>query len=149
MSVGAIESKFYAQLVKGLGLDEQLLHRQHDRAHWPKARAAIGEVFATQPREHWATLFAGTDACAYPVLELGEIPDDPHVAARGSVTVGPAGATGAVSVAPAPRLSETPGAAGETVAVTRAAQLAVLSARGVDTADVEKYQASGALHLAP
>src|SRR5438445_503304 len=74
MSVGAIESKFYAQLVKGLGLDEQLLHRQHDRAYWPVARAAIADVFATRPRDHWAALFAGTDACAYPVLELGEVP---------------------------------------------------------------------------
>jgi alpha-methylacyl-CoA racemase len=146
MSVGAIESKFYAQLVEGLGLDERLLHRQHERSDWPAARATIAAVFATQPRDHWAGVFAGSDACAYPVLDLLEIAADPHVAARGSVV---ADGGGVPHVAPAPRLSDTPGAAGATLPVTRTAQLAVLAARGIAAGDIDAYQASGALHLAP
>jgi len=144
VSVGAIESKFYAQLLDGLGLDRELMSRQHERAHWPTARAAIAQVFGTRPRDHWAAVFAGTDACVYPVLELAETPADPHVAARGSVrsadAMGP-------QVTPAPRLSETPGTAGPLRPVTRAAQQELLAALGIDAEHVRRYQKSGALHL--
>jgi alpha-methylacyl-CoA racemase len=145
MSVGSIEGKFYAQLLDGLGLDGTLLERQHDVAAWPAARAAIAAVFASQPRSHWTAVFTGTDACAYPVLDLDEIAADPHVAARGSVQLD---AQGRPQVAPAPRLSETPGVARPSAEVTRAAQLAVLAERGVEDVDIERFQASGALHLA-
>jgi alpha-methylacyl-CoA racemase len=146
MSVGSIESKFYAQLLKGLGLDESLLARQHDRSSWAADRAAIGAVFATRPRAHWVEVFAGTDACAYPVLDLDEIAADPHMAGRGSVTVD---AQGVPRVRPAPRLSETPGAPGEPPVTTGAAQRAVLAARGICDSDIEQFQASGALYLNP
>jgi alpha-methylacyl-CoA racemase len=145
MSVGAIESKFYAQLVKALDLDDGFLHRQHDRAHWPADRAALAAVFATRPRDDWAEHFAGTDACAYPVLELAEVARDPHVAARGSVVIDEAGRP---HVRPAPRLTETPGAAGEPPQLTSAAQLAILADRGISTVDIERYRGTGALHLA-
>jgi alpha-methylacyl-CoA racemase len=145
MSVGSIETKFYAELVAGLGLDGALVERQYDRTHWPSDRAAIAAAFAAQPREHWTKLFAGTDACTYPVLDLHEIADDLHVAARGSVT---RDADGQPQVAPAPRLSETPGIGGAVVPVTRQAQLDVLGAAGLDSADIERYQSAGALHLA-
>lgn len=145
MSVGSIEGKFYAQLVAGLGLDASLVERQHDREFWPADRGAIAAVFVSRSRAHWTALFAGTDACVYPVLDLGEIAADPHVAARGSVTVD---ADGHPQVAPAPRLSETPGIPGPTSAATRRAQLEILDQRGVGADDIERFQASGALHLA-
>jgi alpha-methylacyl-CoA racemase len=89
-------------------------------------------------------VFAGTDACVYPVLELAETPADPHVAARGSVR--PDDAMGP-QVTPAPRLSETPGTAGPLRPVARAAQQELLGALGIDAEDVRRYQESGALHL--
>lgn len=146
VSVGCIESKFYAQLIKGLGLDEGLLAGQYDRSTWPGVKARIAAVFAGQPREHWAGLFAGSDACVYPVLEMGEIATDPHMAARGTVTVG---ADGVPDVRPAPLLSETPGFAGSLPAITGANQRELLAARGVTDAEIAQYQGSGALHLAP
>src|SRR5487761_1652030 len=146
MSVGSIESKFYAQLLDGLGLGRELLAAQYDRAQWPAARAAIAQVFATRPRDHWAAVFAGTDACAYPVLELAETASDAHVAARGSVRTD---GTGRPHVAPAPRLSETPGIAGEPRPAGRAAQCELLASRGIGADDITQYQKSGALHLPP
>lgn len=146
MSVGSIESKFYAQLIKVLGLAEEFLARQHDRTSWAADRAAIAEVFASQPREHWVEVFAGTDACAYPVLELAEIAADPHMAERGSVTVD---GSGAATVLPAPRLSETPGTPGPAPTITGAQQRAVLAARGIGDAEIEEFVACGALYLAP
>lgn len=144
ISVGSIESKFYAQLLDGLGLDRELLTRQHDRAHWPIARAAIARVFASRPRDHWAAVFAGTDACVYPVLDLAETAADSHVAARGSVRVDDAGRP---HVMPSPRLSETPGIAGELRLADRAAQCELLTSRGIGAGDIKRYQESGALHL--
>lgn len=146
VSVGAIESKFYAQLLAGLGLDRELLSRQHERAHWPAARTAIAQVFLTQPRDHWAAVFAGTDACVYPVLELAETPADPHVNARGSVRPDDAGGP---QVSPAPRLSETPGSAGPLRPVSRGAQRELLASLGIGAEDVRRYQDCGALHLPP
>jgi alpha-methylacyl-CoA racemase len=144
MSVGSIEGKFYAQLLDGLGLGHDLLARQHDRAHWPAARAAIAQVFATRPRDHWVAVFAGTDACAYPVLELAETASDAHVAARGSVQLD---AAGHPHVTPAPRLSETPGIAGQSRPCGPAEQRELLTSRGIGAGDIAKYQESGALHL--
>jgi alpha-methylacyl-CoA racemase len=146
VSVGSIESKFYAQLLDGLGLDRELLGRQHDCAHWPAARAAIAQVFATRPRDHWAKVFAGTDACVYPVLELAETPADPHVAARGSVQWDDAGGP---QVRPAPRLSATPGTPGPLRPVSRTTQRELLAALGIGAEDVRRYSESGALHLPP
>jgi alpha-methylacyl-CoA racemase len=146
ISVGSIESKFYAQLLDGLGLDRDLLSRQYDRAHWPAARAAIGQVFATRPRDHWVKVFSGTDACVYPVLELAEISADPHVAARGSVAPG---IGQEARVAPAPRLSETPGIAGAPQPSDRAAQSLLLESRGISADEIARYQQTGALHLPP
>lgn len=145
MSVGSIESKFYAQLLKGLDLDESYLQRQHDRTHWAADRAAIAAVFATRPRDHWARLFAGTDACTYPVLDLDEVAHDPHVNERGSVV---RTADGTPVVSPAPKLSETPGSIGPAPQPTREAQLAILAGHGISAHDIEGYRESGALHLA-
>jgi alpha-methylacyl-CoA racemase len=32
------------------------------RAEWPGIERRLAETFASQPREHWTSLFAGTDA---------------------------------------------------------------------------------------
>ncbi len=146
VSAGSIEGKFYAQLVKGLGLDESVLASQYDRSTWPKTRADIAAVFATRTRDEWTAVFAGSDACVYPVLELGEIADDPHMRHRGTVTRGPGGAP---VVRPAPMLSETPGAPGPAPEVSGAKQRALLGARGIGDDEIEQYEQSGALHLAP
>jgi alpha-methylacyl-CoA racemase len=146
VSVGSIESKFYAQLLDGLGLDHDLLSRQHDRAHWPLARASIAQAFGSQPRDHWAAVFAGTDACVYPVLDLAETARDVHVAARGSVRTDDAGRP---QVRPAPRLSETPGTPGRPGRFDRAGQCELLASRGIGAEDIKRYQESGALHLPP
>lgn len=143
VSVGSIEGKFYAQLLDVLGLERELLNRQYDRAHWPAARAAIARVFATRPRDHWETVFAGCDACVYPVLDLAETARDAHVVARGSIQMD----SGQPHVQPAPRLSETPGIAGQRRPAGRASQCELLSSRGFDAGDIERYQKSGALRL--
>ncbi len=107
VAVGAIEPKFYAALLQGLGLAAAALPPQHDEARWPELRAAFARTFATRTRDEWTAVFAGTDACVAPVLTFGEAADDPQARARGAfVTM-----DGIVQPAPAPRFSRTPGAA--------------------------------------
>ena len=105
MSVGAIEPKFYAALVEGLGLAGEALTRQNDRAGWPQLRARFTTVFKSKTRAQWTEVFAGADACVAPVLTFSEARAFPHNAGRGTFTeVG-----GIPQPAPAPRFSRTPG----------------------------------------
>lgn len=106
VSVGAIEPKFYDELVDALGLDRDQMYPQHDRAQWPVRKERIAQVIKTRTRAEWAELMTGRDACFAPVLAPGEAPTHPHNRARGSfVEVG-----GDLQPAPAPRFSRTPAA---------------------------------------
>jgi alpha-methylacyl-CoA racemase len=103
VAVGAIEEKFYAALLAGLGLGDEELPGQHDRAGWPALRARFAEVFAGRTRDEWAEVFAGTDACVTPVLSFAEVPAHPHLAARATIVE----RDGVPQAAPAPRFSRT------------------------------------------
>lgn len=81
-AIGAIEPQFYAELLAKLGLDAANLPAQNDTSRWEELRTAFTEVFKTKSRDEWAALFAGSDACATPVLAFGEVLDEPHVTAR-------------------------------------------------------------------
>lgn len=97
VAVGAIEPKFYGAMMRGLGLDPADWP-QDDASSWDGAVQAIGARFATAPRDHWTRIFAGTDACVTPVLDLAEAPADPHMQARRAFQA--AGARTAPSVPP-------------------------------------------------
>lgn len=104
VSVGPLEPPFFAQFLDLLGLSEWA-NAQNDRTRWPELAGAFARVFASQPRDHWTALFAGTDACVAPVLTAEEAPLHPHNAARGTWVEH----DGLVQAAPAPRFSRTPG----------------------------------------
>jgi len=82
IAVGAIEPQFYAELLNGLGLDSADLPDQNDVSRWPELRARLAEVIAAKDRDHWAKVFADTDACVTPVLAFGEVDTDPHITER-------------------------------------------------------------------
>ncbi len=101
VSVGAIESHFYAALLTGLGLDAAAMPHQMDQAKWPETAARFAEIFASRTRDEWCAVFDGTDACVAPVLSLGEAAEHPHNRARQLLIADTAGKT---EPAPAPRL---------------------------------------------
>ncbi|MFN4100675.1 MAG: CaiB/BaiF CoA transferase family protein, partial [Pararhodobacter sp.] len=73
VSVQCLEAKFYAQFLSLLSLSEDPdFSRQFDSASWPRASERLTTIFATQPRDHWTALFAGSDACVAPVLSPAE-----------------------------------------------------------------------------
>ncbi|SAL20537.1 L-carnitine dehydratase/bile acid-inducible protein F [Caballeronia peredens] len=104
MAVGAVETRFYAELLGKLGLAGASLPKQHDRAGWPVLREAFTRAFASRTRDEWCITFAGSDACVAPVLKFSEAPMHPHHRARGSFVE----VEGVVQPAPAPRFSATP-----------------------------------------
>ena len=84
ITVQALEAKFYAIFLDRLGLSEDPdFLRQNDKALWPDLSARLEAIFATEPRDHWAALFDGLDACVAPVLPPVQSVADPHIAARG------------------------------------------------------------------
>jgi alpha-methylacyl-CoA racemase len=103
VAVGALEAKFYAELMDGLRLDPAQWPQQ-DRSLWPRQREVMAEVFRGGTREHWVTVFSDREACVTPVNTFGEAADSAHLRARSTfVEWG-----GLVQPAPAPRLSDSP-----------------------------------------
>lgn len=107
MAVGAIEGRFYRELVDGLGLDVEELPERNDTARWPETRARFAEVFRSRTRDEWTRIFEGRDACVSPVLGLDEVETHPHHRARAFLSR----SDGMIQPNPAPRLSDTPGRA--------------------------------------
>jgi alpha-methylacyl-CoA racemase len=105
LAVAALEPQFHAELCARLELDPAEWP-QHDRAAWPEQKARLAALLATRERDDWVALFADSDACVAPVLDLDEAPEHPHNLARSTFV----DAFGVRQPAPAPRLSRTPGA---------------------------------------
>src|SRR5262249_58330067 len=55
MAVGALEPKFYGELLARLGLDEAGLPAQYDRSGWPELRARFTEAFAGRTQDRKST----------------------------------------------------------------------------------------------
>lgn len=103
VAVGSIEPQFFAELLARLGLDPAGLPEQNDRSRWPELRAKLTEAFAAHNRDHWAKVFADSDACVTPVLAFGEVEADSHITERNTFyQVG-----GHLQPMPAPRFSRS------------------------------------------
>jgi alpha-methylacyl-CoA racemase len=82
MAVGAIEERFYLELLKGLGLKITSVPPRSDSGRWPELAASFQRCFITQTQAHWAHHFESLDACVTPVLGLKQTQTDPlHEAA--------------------------------------------------------------------
>lgn len=103
VSIGPIEPKFLAELLRRMDLDPATLGPQGDRSRWPQARETLAAAFRTATRDEWCRRLEGTDACFAPVLSWTEAPAHPHLRARGTFV----DVDGVVQPAPAPRFSRT------------------------------------------
>jgi alpha-methylacyl-CoA racemase len=135
MAVGAIEPKFYAQLLRGLGLESSELPVQMDRSQWPAMKERFAALFATRTREEWTTVFDELDACVTPVLAPREAAGHPYNTERGVFVSHPE-----PEPAPAPRFSRTPGSIRPAETATDA-----LARWDVSAERVEELRRSGAL----
>ena len=103
ISVGAIETKFYAELLRRVGLEGKEFPDQMDRAKWPEMREILRSTFKKKTRDEWCAILEGSDACFGPVLSMEEAPGHPHNQVRGTFVE----VEGIIQPAPAPRFSRT------------------------------------------
>jgi alpha-methylacyl-CoA racemase len=138
--VGAIEPRFHAALMRGLGLDGEDLPDQMDRAAWPAMKERLAAVFRTRSRDEWVETFAGTDACVAPVLTMQEAASSPHLQARGTIVE----SGGVPQPAPAPRVGGALPLPGPPVQAGRHTD-EVLSELGLAADEVARLRDSGAV----
>ena len=103
IAVGALEPQFYAILIDKLGLPDAYRESQNDENTWPERTTEFAQIFASHPRDYWAALFDGSDACVAPVLRFSEVAAHPHNTARKTFLQ----PDGVLQAAPAPRFSRS------------------------------------------
>jgi alpha-methylacyl-CoA racemase len=139
VAVGAIEERFWADLLRVLDLDPRNLPNRADPANWPRVREILAERIATRTRDEWAALAEGTDACLSPVLDLTEAPEHPHNVARGTFVE----VDGVRQPAPGPKFDRTPAAPPTAPSETGADTDDVLAELGLTAEDIAKLRATG------
>jgi len=141
MSVGALEPQFYQLLLQKLGIDDQAFDAQMDKSAWPALKSRLAAIFKTRPRDEWAAILDGTDACCAPILDWDEAPGNAHNRDR-KTFVDIAGVT---QPAPAPRFSRTVPEVSRPPAGADEHTEAILSDWGVDKAIVAALREQGAI----
>ncbi|HWC83094.1 MAG TPA: CaiB/BaiF CoA-transferase family protein [Pseudonocardiaceae bacterium] len=139
VAVGAIERRFWTDLLRVLDLPEAEVPSRDDPGQWPKLHDVLAERIATRTRDEWTALAEGTDACLSPVLSPWEAADHPHNAARGTFTeIG-----GLAQPAPAPRFDRTPAARPEPPRPSGADTGAILAELGLSEGEIGELRAAG------
>lgn len=146
VAVGAIEPKFYAALLDGLGLaglglaGKVSAAAQRERADWPETTALFASRFREKTRDEWSRIFAGTDACVTPVLDMDETPDHPQHAALNSFVA----VDGVRQPAPTPEFSALPARDVRAPPVPGGDTAAVLARLGYSAEQIEQFVRNGA-----
>lgn len=82
ISLSPLEPKFWANFCRAVGRPEWIERRSEPLPQ----RALIRDVaalIASRPLAHWDALLGAADCCYQAVLELDEVPQHPHMRARG------------------------------------------------------------------
>jgi alpha-methylacyl-CoA racemase len=141
VAVGAIESQFYAELLKGMGLDPATLPPQMDRANWPRMKQVFADVFRSRTRDEWTATFQNTDACVTPVLSPEEARQHEHCRERNSFHR----TASVVHPAPAPRFDRSVPVAASEPPVPGQHSEQVLKDFGFGADEIRALRAAGAL----
>jgi len=104
LAVGAIEPQFYQELLDGLGFTSEEMPAQNDREYWKETKLTFATRFLSYERAKWLEIFAGTDACVTPVLNMAESQLHEHAIAREAFFE----TCDVMQPRPAPRFSLTP-----------------------------------------
>lgn len=146
LSVCPLEPQFYQAFVERLGLagDPDFTGAQYDTTRWPAMKRRLADIFRSQPRSHWEALFADTDDCVWPVLDMATAPAHPHNQARQAF----AEVAGVTQPTPAPRLSRTPGAIQGPPPLLGEQTRQCLEHLGLGSEEIDSLIASGAVSVA-
>ncbi len=139
LAVGAIEGRFYRDLLEGLGLANEDLPKQHDAKRWPELRARFAHVIKSKTRDAWAEIFAHSDACVAPVMSLDEVAQHPHMAARQTLVQ----RNGVTQPAPAPRFDRTRAELPDETPLAGAHTGDILKSLGLNAQDIARLTSAG------
>jgi alpha-methylacyl-CoA racemase len=143
VAVGAIEQRFFGIVAKELGVDGNGFGDRFNRSAWPAQVATLEQIFLTNTRDHWAAVFADTDGCVSPVLDLSEACHDSHLRARGTFLE----RDGMHVPAPAPRFARSPSKLASAPVRPGEDGRTILGELGLKQAEIEQLQAEGAVQL--
>ena len=142
VSIGSIESQFYAELMRLTGLEgDAQFARQMDRKQWPAMKGRIQALFKTKTRDEWCELMEHTDVCFAPVLSMEEAVEHPHMKARGTFIE----IDGQTQAGPAPRFSRTTAVVQGPPTVPGTNTDGVLASLGLDDSRIAALRDSGAV----
>lgn len=141
VSIGSIEPKFYAELLRLSGLEHEELPRQNDKNAWPALKERVAAIFRSKTRDEWCRIMEGSDVCFAPVLSMQEAPQHPHNRQRGTFVE----IDGVVQPAPAPRFSRTPSAIQRPPAQPGEHTEEALKDWGFSATEVEQLRGCGAI----
>src|SRR5713226_4728472 len=141
ISIGSIEKKFYEELLRLSGLQNEELAPQNDRKSWPQMKERVAALFKTKTRDEWCKIMEGSDICFAPVLSMAEAPNHPHNKLRGTFVE----RDGVTQPTPAPRFSRTPGAIQGPPAKPGEHTETALRDWGFSAPDLERLRACGAI----
>jgi alpha-methylacyl-CoA racemase len=122
VAVCALETTFFAALLDALGIADIDPADQYQAQQWPAHRDILASAFRRRTRDEWGELLRDVDACATPVLTLGEAAQHEHARARNAYV----DIDGIRQPGPAPRFSRTAAEARCAPSEPREAALATL-----------------------
>lgn len=139
VAVGAIEERFWTDLIKVLGLDPDEVSGRHNPTEWPAVRDKLAAVIRTRTRDEWEKLAEGTDACLTPVLTPTEALSHPHNVARQTFV----DVDGQPQPAPAPKFDRTPAGIPTAPREPRSDTGEVLAELGLSAEEIDELRAAG------
>lgn len=141
VSIGSIEKRFYAELLRRTGLDGTDLPAQHDKDGWPQLHQVLSKVFKTKTRDQWCKEMEGSDVCFAPVLSMSEVRHHTHMAGRSTIVE----VSGIPQPNSAPRFSRTPSAIKSPPAEPGQHTPEVLAFYGFSEVEIDRLKSSNAV----
>ncbi|WNJ18893.1 CoA transferase [Pontibacter sp. G13] len=83
MALGALELKFWKAFCESVGHEEWVEGIVPERGQAMGLQAQMVRLFKTKPQSEWTTLGKTHDICLTPVLEIGDLAHDGHIADQG------------------------------------------------------------------
>jgi crotonobetainyl-CoA:carnitine CoA-transferase CaiB-like acyl-CoA transferase len=106
IALAALEPKFWKSFCERVGKPEWTADQFADEPLRSELFGEMRALFLTRTRDDWSAFLAPADCCATPVLELEELPDNPHWKAKNLVIADAPGACAPGALAPAMGVSD-------------------------------------------